>query len=403
MDAIEDHWERGAGSAPPASGRPFHNSAVYGWDVLDPVVTTEASLLEQLATPTRDDFLDQLVEHHAARAAWPVLHRAAQGDLTRTVLDSVTDLAATEGVETLVVVLGSNNALGSVLSLEPAWTPMGYDRLPPEHRRTVQGRANLWRPSAFRADWVVLEAKLRAVPAEHVVLATIPSVTIAPIARGIDRKVRPDSRYFAHYTRPWVEDEDFDPRYDAHLTEMEVRGIDSAIDAYNETIIESVREARRVGLDWYLFDLGGLLDRLAARRYLTSPWARPSWWEPYELPEALRELDPVPSTRFFRSGPEGRTDGGLFSLDGVHPTTVGYGILAQEVISVLRVAGVEFRDRQGNPRPDPVEIDFERLLRADTLLSGPPASVTSSLGLLGWLDEQLDWVTRFLPFVRLPG
>jgi hypothetical protein len=29
-------------------------------------------------------------------------------------------------------------------------------------------------------------------------------------------------------------------------------------------------------------------------------------------------------------------------------------------------------------------------------------SITSSLGLLGWLDERLDWVTRFLPFVHSP-
>ena len=32
---IEDYWERGAGSAQPPGGPPFHNMAVYGWDVLD--------------------------------------------------------------------------------------------------------------------------------------------------------------------------------------------------------------------------------------------------------------------------------------------------------------------------------------------------------------------------------
>ena len=42
-----------------------------------------------------------------------------------------------------------------------------------------------------------------------------------------------------------------------------------------------------------------------------------------------------------------------FSLDGVHPTTVGYGIFAQEVIRVMRRAGVEFRLPNGTPRPDP--------------------------------------------------
>ena len=79
-----------------------------------------------------------------------------------------------------------------------------------------------------------------------------------------------------------------------------MRAIDSAIDSYNETIIASVKAARRDGLDWYLFDMGAVLDRLATRRYIDSPWARPAWWTPYELPAALRRLDPVPTTRFFR-------------------------------------------------------------------------------------------------------
>jgi hypothetical protein len=401
MDRIEDYWERGPGSDPPADGRPFHNTAVYGWDLLDPQLADEAAVRERLAARPHDDFLDQLVEHHAARAAWPVLHRAAQGDPARSVLDAVTELAD-EGLETLVVMLGSNNALGTVLSLEPAWTPAGYADLSLEDRLGARAGCNVWRPSAFAADWRDLAARLRTIRAQHVIIATVPSVTIAPIARGTNKKVRPDSRYFAYYTRPWITDEDFDPRYDPYLTVDEVRAIDSAIDSYNETIIATVRAARVAGLDWYLFDLGGLLDRLATRRYVNSPWTQPAWWEPYELPAALRRLDPVPNTRFFRSGPGGRTDGGLFSLDGVHPTTIGYGILAQEVIKVLRVAGVEFRDRHGDPRPDPVDVDFERLLRADTLVSSPPVSITGSLGLLGWLDERLDWVTRFLPFVHSP-
>lgn len=402
MDSIEDFWERGPGSRPPAAGPPFHNMAVYGWDVLDPLVTTEARLERTLAKRTTDDFLGQLVEHHHARAAWPVLRRAAGDDPRRTVLDSIERLAVEEGVETLVVVLGSNNALGSVVSLETVWTPEGYAEMTLARRRDARAGCTIWRPSAFDADWADLVTRLRRIPAQHVVVATIPSVTIAPIARGTHQKVRPDSRYFPFYTRPWVTDEDFDPRHDPHLVEDEVRAIDSAIDAYNETIIASVRTARESGLDWHLFDMGGLLDRLATRRYVASPWARPAWWEPYELPPALRQLDPVPTTRFFRSGPDGRTEGGLFSLDGVHPTTIGYGILAQEVVSVLRSAGVAFLDRQGHPRADPVELDFERLLRADTLVSDPPASVTSSLGLLGWLDDRIDWVSTFLPFVHSP-
>ncbi len=403
LDHIEDYWERGPGSAVPETGAPFHNMAVYGWDLLDPQLQTATTVAARVREPTKDDFLAQLVEHHQDRAAWPVLQRARKGTRGRSVLDAVTDMSrAAEGVETLVVVLGSNNALGSVLSLRAAWTPADYAERSPEERLEARVGCTVWRPSAFASDWDLLVQRLRAVPAQHVIVATVPSVTIAPITRGAFRKIRPDSRYFPYYTRPWITDDDFDPGHDPHLTGEEARAIDSAIDAYNEAIIASVGAARSDGLDWYLFDMGSILDRLATRRYLESPWARPTWWTPYELPPALRALDPVPSTRFFRSGPEGRTEGGLFSLDGVHPTTVAYGILAQEVIKVMELAGVAFQTRDGRPRPGPVTVDFERLLLADTLISSPPASVGSTLGLLGWLDQRLDWVSRFLPFVHSP-
>jgi hypothetical protein len=222
------------------------------------------------------------------------------------------------------------------------------------------------------------------------------------VTRGVGAKVRPGSRYFPYYTRPWITDEDFDPRRDPHLTEDQARAIDSAIDAYNAAIIDSVRTARTDGLDWRLFDLGGLLDSLATRRYVTDPDARPPWWEPYVLPPELLALDPVPTTRFFHSGPQGRTDGGLFALDGVHPTTIGYGIIAQEVIRIMDAAGVTFTGpgTGGTARPSPVTVDFARLVAADTLISDPPTSVMSTLDLVGWLDQVLDWVHRILPFGR---
>jgi hypothetical protein len=403
MDAIENYWERDPRLVTPPPTAPFHNMAVYGWDVLDPQLLTATTVSQRIAQPTTDALFAQIVEHNQDRAAWPVLQGARKGNRPRTVLDAAADMSrASEGVETLVVMLGSNNALGSVVKLRPAWTPAGYDGMPPEQRLEVKQDYNVWRPAAFAADWKLLVERLRQIDAQHVLVATVPSVTIAPVARGTETKITPDSRYFPYYTRPWITDEDFDPERDPHITSDEARAIDSAIDAYNDTIIASVDAARRDGLDWYLFDMGSVLDRLATRRYINSPWARPSWWTPYPLPPQLLALNPVPNTRFFRSGPGGRTDGGLFSLDGIHPTTVGYGILAQEVIRVLELAGVVFRGRDGQPRQGPVVVDFDRLLLTDTLLSHPPASITNTLSLLGWLDERLDWVQRLLPFAPNP-
>jgi hypothetical protein len=56
---------------------------------------------------------------------------------------------------------------------------------------------------------------------------------------------------------------------------------------------------------------------------------------------------PVPDTRFFCSDETGRTAGGIFALDGVHPTTIAYGILAQEFCNVMAKVGVVFRTPGG--------------------------------------------------------
>ena len=222
-------------------------------------------------------------------------------------------------------------------------------------------------------------------------------MTIAPVARGVGGKVEKGSRYFHFYTRPWIADDEFDPADDECLTADEARAIDSAIDMYNETIVASVRAAREDGHDWRLLDVGGLLDRLAARRYLEDPDVhKPDWWTPYELPEELARLVPPPDSRFFISGADGRREsGGLFSLDGVHPTTIGYGLMAQELIRVMQEAGVQFMRRDGvTPRDEDVGVDWSWILPRDSLIQRPPRSLGSNVELIGWLDERLDFLRR---------
>jgi hypothetical protein len=398
MDAIEDYWERGAGARTPTGGEILHNLAIYGWDLRDTLALTATSVRRRIGR-ARDDvwFPKQKVQDDNDRAALVVLETArGPGRRALTPLGAARTLgaqgtdasAAGPGIETLVVLLGSNNALQAVTKLELRWSGDGYADV------AKKGAFTVWRPEHFAAEWRLLVAELRRIRARHVIVGTVPSVTIAPVARGVHGKVRLGSRYFPYYTRPWIRDEDFDPTSDPHLTEDEARAVDSAIDAYNETIVESVASARQDGLDWYLFDLGGLLDRLASKRYLSDPAARPDWWTPYPLPPELASLEPVPNTRFFASGPGGRTDGGLFSLDGIHPTTIGYGVIAHEVIAIMNLALVEFRRPTGERKAGPGAVDFGRVLASDTLISRPPTSLAGQMATLGWLDEKLDWVHR---------
>ena len=94
----------------------------------------------------------------------------------------------------------------------------------------------------------------------------------------------------------------------------------------------------------------------------------------------------MPDSLFLSAdGRGGRASGGLFSLDGVHPTTVAYGVMAQELANIMVTAGVQF---------DRAQIDFDRLVRRDTLVRTPPQNLDSTLGVIGWADEHLGFAKR---------
>ena len=163
MDRVEDFWERGAGAGHTAGGLRSTTWRCTAGTCSTRSCSPQRSSPADSARPTGDEVLSQLVENHQDRAAWPVLQRARQGNRGRTVLEAATAMSkANEGIETLVVVLGSNNALGSVVYLEPVWTPEGYADLTPEERLAARVGCNVWRPSAFAADWEQLVANASA-------------------------------------------------------------------------------------------------------------------------------------------------------------------------------------------------------------------------------------------------
>jgi hypothetical protein len=393
----EAWWDSGPGSAVPPGRGINHNLGIYGWDLRDALSRTADTAKAAWKVPNGWEPIP-LIKNADSIAAMRVLDSARDSSgKGLTPLEAAAALGregteedpAGDGVETLIVFLGANNALGSVLSLTVNWSGDGYDDL------KEKGAFNVWRPSHFKAELDLVAAEIRKVRARHVIWATVPHVTIAPLARGVGGKVRPGSRFFRYYTRPWISDRDFDPAEDhPYLTADDARAVDSAIDQYNEAIVETVGVGRKEGCDWRLLDVCGLLDRLASRRYIEDPqMTPPSWWTPYELPDELAALQPPPDTRFFASGASGRTAGGLVSLDGVHPTTISYGILANEFIKVMADTGVPFYDASGAPRSNP-SVDFKRLLAHDSLISSPPASLSPDVALIGWFDQRIDVIQR---------
>lgn len=406
---IEDWWERGPGSIVPKRSQIMHNLGIYGWDLRDILSRSTAVELNDIHTPKENGWF-QLVENANERAALRVLPPLSLDGNSLTPLQSAEALGAEgsveqpgqgEGIETLVVMIGANNVLPSVVKLQVKWSEEGYQDLHRKQDFTV------WNPKHFADELAHVITEMKKIRARHVILSTVPHVTIAPITRGVSnlrfngesRKVRPGSRYFPFYTRPWISDTDFNPNFHPNITEQQARAIDSAIDQYNEAIASAVKSAREEGRDWYLFDMCGMLDRLASRRYIEDPAARPFWWEnvggAYPLPDELKKLSPDIDSHFFTSGASGRIQGGIFALDGVHPTTVGYGLIAQEIINIQRLAGVTFRQPDGiTERVEPVGVDYNRLIARDTLISDPPRSLSSDLKLIGWLDTRFEYFAK---------
>ena len=366
VDANEDYWERGDGAAAPSPPERFANVGIYGWDVRDCLSYTAGVAAVRLsASPPHDDLLGAIPSNDSDLAARSVLGAfgpsAAQIDAARW-------FGKNGGIGTLIVAHGANNALRSVVDKNPVWSDTGYDTLDGKDGYTV------WRPTHFALEYGRLVDAVRSIDAHRVLLATVPHVTVTPIANGVNpdapgRKWREGSRYFPYYTDPWIAEADFRPAKHRHLTHQQARAIDSAIDQYNATIADAVRQARSEGRHWYLLDLCGVLDGLAQRRYIDDDEAaRRNGWVPYELPPALAGLD----TRFFRSDRSGRLQGGLFGLDGVHPTVSGYAVLTGAVLDVLAAGGVV-------PKNPP---DYAALRGRDALNSDPPALMTAAFELV---------------------
>jgi hypothetical protein len=76
-------------------------------------------------------------------------------------------------------------------------------------------------------------------------------------------------------------------------------------------------------------------------------------------------------------------------LDGVHPKTIGYGIIAQEILNIMHRADVQF-EKSGVVVPGPPQIDFANILSLDSLMSAPPTTITEDLGIIRTINRFVD-------------
>jgi hypothetical protein len=413
MDEIEDYWERGGGFHPLRYKGPYHNLAVWGFEIQDSWQVTAEMCLDA-ARQSNDNWIRQVPNDAMLRTALRVLnpsHSKGENDEQATQLSRVKELADDGGIENLIVFLGANNVLGSVVSLEVREsTPKDLAEPFPPNRT-----ANVYTPEHFKRLMETLMTQLAGIGnIRNIFFGTTPSVTIPPVSNGVGGRLASDlglqspygaedhpewyRRYFKYYTRPWIDDDHFSER-DPHLKAKEIIEIDRIILQYKHILQDLVGQHRAQGASWHVIDLHWTLERMAFRRYQESDAPSPPEWTAYQMPEEYMDLKL--DTRFLKARQGRRTAGGLISLDGIHPTTVGYGIAAQEVMDVMHNAGVAFFERDGKTLRDTPRVDYNRLIRKDTLIQGLPLTLDDLWRKLQIGDSIGDLFQRaFAPFRR---
>jgi lysophospholipase L1-like esterase len=368
LDEVETYHERGPGSGKAKFGGSYHNLAVWGFAVAEAArlsVERCTRAIEKDEGWIEDDFLGlpSGAMYRTARKVFnPQLVAARNLDTQLTALER---LLESEGeLDVLTFWLGANDALGTVLNVEIK-DMEGVKNLPQDPVELLDW--NLTSAERFDVEYTALAARLddilaRRSPRTRVFVGTVPHVTIPPITRGQGAF---DGTYFDYYTRFFVPPGSLTFGLEK-LTRADARSIDTRIDRFNAVIR---REVAGREPSWQLVDTCAVLDELAVRRngFDAEPGlALRRYYERRGRPDhPLLQLDPIPSILMYGVDQSGkRVQGGLISLDGVHPSTLGYGLVAEHFLEAMQRAAV--------PGADPRHVPWPAVIENDGLVTRPP-------------------------------
>jgi lysophospholipase L1-like esterase len=356
LDRVEDYYERGAGTLPAKFRGLFHNLAVWGFTVRESLGLTPALCREAISEDEGfidDDFLG-VPSGAMYRSALRVLRGGTSG---YTQVQALERLAHSEQPEVILVWLGANDCLGTVATLQVH--DMEDSASPISNNPLKRLQWNLTSSHVFAQDYAELAERVAtAAPAAKVFVATIPEVTIPPITTGIGQR---NGDYFEHYARFFVDDGNFHQGLD-HLSGQQAKAIDLRIASFNQSIRAA---AERHG--FHLVDTCALMRTLSVKRNNLIDHPEQALIRYYaDAPDhPLLKLPHIPSALGFSCDSQGRvTRGGLFSLDGVHPSTVGYGIIAEAFLKEMQRAGVA--------DADPGRLAWREIINQDALLNDCP-------------------------------
>jgi hypothetical protein len=422
LDEVEDYYERGEGWPSTFKGNCFHNVSVRGFDVAYSWLI-KPDLCRKVIRESKGgkDNWWGLVDNALLRTALRVLESGAEGKVTNpSQLDWLKYHHQTEGVENLVLWLGANNALGTVLDLKIIQTSIdgsafagGAESV--DYAKRARERWNLWHPEDFRVEYQYMIDKVVQIMQDNkhgidykIFVATVPLVTIVPLTKSVggpqDREMIKVIEWFVDEKNPSPMDVKelskeslneysygkyypyfpFADNFEItqpHLNLSQVLHIDNTIRKYNRIIQEIVANANKKikSKRFYLVDISAALSKMALKRNSYNP--------DYEYPDFFKYAYPKVDTRYYGTTRKGEImSGGIFSLDGVHPTAIGQGLIAYEFLKVMKKAG----SYSGNPENS---IDWNNIFRSDTLYSQPlkiTSEIYDNISLKKWLFEIIN-------------
>ncbi|MEO1016079.1 MAG: hypothetical protein AAFY56_00080 [Pseudomonadota bacterium] len=375
LDRIEDHYEDGPGAAHQAYQggiEAFHNIALRGFDIADAWQVTPDMCRHAIARPQNFDSifgdLSPVPDHSFFRTALTVLNPSRSRAFDQhSALGWLDHHARSEGVENLLLWLGTNNVLGVILEL--SLTSTGSSRNRPLAMDYAERRQfSFWTIDDFAAEYQALIDRVDRAMSENtnpdwrVFIANIPPITVSPLlhGRGVAREqadpfdVLPRATYFDHYDYVFVREPDSDPR--SSLDRLTVQSLDEAIAGYNQAIQSILAAANaRHGANrrYWLVDIADMHLRLAYRRNNGQP--------SYALPAIFNHRPHKPDTRYYRAHGNQLRAGGLVSLDGVHPSALGQGLIAHKFWETMQTSGVA----------DLGELDWPLIVASDRLWQRP--------------------------------
>jgi hypothetical protein len=374
---IKRYWEGDVTDLSVNRFRPWHNQSVWGFSVNDAWTMNEARSSDYLHRyKPRYSIFSVLPDNAMYITARRVLNPSFDRQFQHfTQLDNAQWLQDHGGIENLIVALGSNNIVGAISELEMRFSKEeDLDAPPPKRNHTVS------RPEHFEREFRKLAEAVSRIGAERVFVPTIPRVTLIPAARGVQTSDHPVKQgYFDYYTHFWIWDEDFDPELHPHLSRNQAIELDLLLEDYNRIIKEVAYEYDWVVVPLFRF-VDGLPGRTGARRpHTPMPEGLQKELQKYPVLDGLKDEngDVQLTTHYLQLHDETKKvfKGGIFSLDGMHPTTTAYGLIGNLFRETMKRNGVKFDH----------EMPWEFIVKNDTLLTNPPE-----------LLVQLRHVLRFL-------